>query len=468
MLRFVRFALPRCSVALLANVDRVGVADAALVGELGVQDDQARLVDVGDVGRVLGADVHAGERAAGLRLTLRGASAISAYTSSMCSRSAWSLARREMLACRSYQYLPDRHCRSTSRGRRARRARNGSCPARRPGIAVPRNTRWVSRPLCAEPIVGAAPKNTVRASRRVSERCPNSGLSASILTGSAFGPSTSASMTAFHESCRYWVSSEFTVAVADRDRAGHDQRRLVLADPQRVDDGVHQPQHAAGALEALEARPVLVEAVEQLGMDRVGLLDAVLVAAVARLAREVVGVAVVHLDEAAGGRADRGERVGVGRGEQPLADDVVGLVRGRGPPLVGDAPHDVLQPLERLEAVGAADLLGVAGDRVGVVAALRRRDRDGQQHARRALDRLGQRLRERELVVERARRRGRRGRRGCARRRPTRRSGSPPGRRRRAARAAPPRAGCGWRPRSRPSRTPPGRRAARRARPRSC
>ena len=50
-------------------------------------------------------------------------------------------------------------------------------------------------------------------------------------------------------------------------------------------------------------------------MDRVRLLDAVLVAAVACFAREVVSVAVVQLDEAAGGRADRGERVGVGRDE---------------------------------------------------------------------------------------------------------------------------------------------------------
>ena len=108
-------------------------------------------------------------------------------------------------------------------------------------------------PLCADrPIVGAAPKNTVRASRLVSARCPNSGFSLSIRAGSEFGPSTSASMIAFHESWRYWVSSEFTLAVAERDRAGHDQRRGVLARPQRVDDGAHQAQHAAGALEPLE------------------------------------------------------------------------------------------------------------------------------------------------------------------------------------------------------------------------
>src|SRR5205823_770334 len=132
---------------------------------------------------------------------------------------------------------------------------------------------------------------------------------------------------------------------ADRDRRGHDQRRLVFHDPQRVDDGVHEAQHAARALEALEARPVLVQAVEQLWVNRKGLLDAILVAAIPRIAREVVGVAVVHLHEAASRRVDRRERVGVGRDEQPLADDVVSLVWGRWAPLIGDAPYDVLQAL---------------------------------------------------------------------------------------------------------------------------
>jgi len=32
--------------------------------------------------------------------------------------------------------------------------------------------------------------------------------------GSELGPSTSASIMAFHESCRYWVSSALTLAVA--------------------------------------------------------------------------------------------------------------------------------------------------------------------------------------------------------------------------------------------------------------
>ncbi len=89
-------------------------------------------------------------------------------------------------------------------------------PGTSPGTAVPRNTRWVPTPLLDAPgaIVGAAPKNTVRASRLVSARCPRTGLALSIRTGSELGPSTSASMIAFHESCRYWVSSLFTFAVA--------------------------------------------------------------------------------------------------------------------------------------------------------------------------------------------------------------------------------------------------------------
>ena len=54
----------------LRELDRVGVAGAALVVELWVQDDQPGLVHVRDVGRILGADVDARERATGLRLVV--------------------------------------------------------------------------------------------------------------------------------------------------------------------------------------------------------------------------------------------------------------------------------------------------------------------------------------------------------------------------------------------------------------
>src|SRR6202035_3145055 len=107
-----------------------------------------------------------------------------------------------------------------------------------------------------------------------------------------------------------------------------------------------------------------------------------------------------HLNEPACRRADGCERLGARRDEQPLTDNVVGLVRRRRTPLISDAPHNVLQTLERLKAVGSADLLGIASDGLGVVSTLRRRYRNGEQHSWRALDRFSQRLRERELVIE--------------------------------------------------------------------
>ena len=304
----------------------------------------------------------------------------------------------------------------------------------------------------------------------MSERCPNSGLPVSILHGLGVRAVDVGVDDRLPRVLQ--VLRQLGVHRGGR-RAGSTPGMISgdwsSPDPQRVDDGVHQPQHAARALEALEGRPVLVEAVEQLGVDRVGLLDAVLVAAVAGLAREVVGVRVVHLDEAAGRRADRRERVGVGLRRTAAA--------GRcGRPRSGDAGRHWSATrrttfcsrfsASRPCAPPTSSALPATG--LGVVAALRRRDRDGEQHARRALDRLGQRLRERELVVERAAGEVVAGDEAA-------RVGDPlvdQDHRRRVRRQQVvqrlARAACGRRPRSRPSRTPPCRRAARRARPRSC
>ena len=87
------------------KLHRGGVRVGLLVGDLGMHDDQPRLVGVGDVAVVLRADMHPREVAASAPL-VSSRRTTSAQTSSTCSRSAWSLARRVMLACRSYQYLP--------------------------------------------------------------------------------------------------------------------------------------------------------------------------------------------------------------------------------------------------------------------------------------------------------------------------------------------------------------------------
>ena len=187
-----------------------------------------------------------------------------------------------MLACRSYQYRP---APAVEVGRAvAERGQRGVEVAG--DVAGGRGPEEHPRGL--EALVGGADRRCGAeehgAREAPGERSLPEHLPAVDSSRVDCGPSTSASMTAFHESCRYCVSSEFTSATFKRDRARHDQRRGVSTHPQRVDDGVHQPQDAARALEALEARPVLVEAVEQLRVDRVGLLDPVLVAALARRA----------------------------------------------------------------------------------------------------------------------------------------------------------------------------------------
>ena len=106
-----------------------------------------------------------------------------------------------------------------------------------------------------------------------------------------------ASMTGSQPSSRYFVSSESTRGVVHRDRARHDQQVLVAALPQHRDHGRHQPQHAAGALELVERRPVLVEPVEQLGMDRVRQLHPPPVLGLADLAREVGRLLAVEVAE---------------------------------------------------------------------------------------------------------------------------------------------------------------------------
>ena len=68
MLRYVRFAAPRCSVAPLANAIASESPTPRLCVSLGCRMTRRASSSVGDVGRVLGADVDAGERSAGLRL----------------------------------------------------------------------------------------------------------------------------------------------------------------------------------------------------------------------------------------------------------------------------------------------------------------------------------------------------------------------------------------------------------------
>ena len=78
----------------------------------------------------------------------------------------------------------------------------------------------------------------------------------------------------------FQVLGEVSIHPSGRQRhiAGQDQRRrIVVVDPEFVHDGGHEFEHAAGALESLQSRPVLIEPIQQFGVQRVGGPNAVFI-----------------------------------------------------------------------------------------------------------------------------------------------------------------------------------------------
>ena len=187
--------------------------------------------------------------------------------------------------------------------------------------------------------------------------------------------------------------------VAEWDVSGHDERRLGALGPQCADDLVHQPQHAAGALEARQRGPVGVELVEQFGVHGVAVADPSFVVRGLDVFGELSGIGAVVLDHVLGDAGDGAECLAVGGGEQATADDLERFVAVRGPPLVCDARDDPLEPGEGFSPVGAAHLL-VVGHVFALVHLRRGGDGDEQQHSGYRLDDLGEGLGERELGVE--------------------------------------------------------------------
>src|SRR5664280_3147094 len=165
-------------------------------------------------------------------------------------------------------------------------------------------------------------------------------------------------------------------------RAGHDEWTGIARGPQRMHDGTHQPKDTAGALEALQRGPVLVEPVKQLRVNRVRRPDPTLIRRLAALARELTTVFGVELHESPshGGDVPLGIRPRLD--EQPPPHDLERLVRCRWPPLVRHPANDVLQPRQRLPTVQATDLEVAADNLAGVARLTRRGNRDDEQRAR--------------------------------------------------------------------------------------
>ena len=169
---------------------------------------------------------------------------------------------------------------------------------------------------------------------------------------------------------------------------GHDQQRPVAALPELRDGERHQPQHAAGALELVQCRPIAEEPVEQLGMDRVRQLHPPPVLELAHARREVAGSLHIHLAERADDAVAHPRPLRRDRIEQPSPHDLERLVRRRRLPLRRRAGDHVLEPLQR-RATPIPTHLDV-----------RRGDRHQHDDVRHRRGGLGERLGECELRVE--------------------------------------------------------------------
>ena len=158
--------------------------------------------------------------------------------------------------------------------------------------------------------------------------------------------------------------------------------------PQHAHDVRHEPQHAARPLKLLQPRPVLGQAVEQLGVDRVGQPQQLVVSRLLRLGREVGDVLAIEIVERTAGLVPSPLAVGIERLEKAPADDLVSLVARRGQPSRVDAAEHGLQPPQRLRPALAASFH---------VALRQRAD---HEHAGRHLRGLGQRLDEGQERLE--------------------------------------------------------------------
>ena len=134
-----------------------------------------------------------------------------------------------------------------------------------------------------------------RATRRHAENFPRLGTSLSMRSGSELGPSTSFSITGTQLS-EVTVQLELHAGSSIEMFAGR-MSGFLSPFPEAVDHRRHEAQHAAGPLELHERRPVVVEPVEDLGVDRKSRLDALLVVRVAALGRELLVLSPVQVRE---------------------------------------------------------------------------------------------------------------------------------------------------------------------------
>ena len=124
-----------------------------------------------------------------------------------------------------------------------------------------------------------------------------------------------------------------------------------------MDHGRHQAQDTARPLELHQGRPVGIQAVEDLRMDRVGRFQSPFVLPLSATRREgVAGVGPVGLGECPARQGARIDPVGCDRLEEAATHDLETLVRRGRLPVLGNAPHDVADARQCRPAPDTTDL----------------------------------------------------------------------------------------------------------------
>src|SRR5207249_3815427 len=95
-------------------------------------------------------------------------------------------------------------------------------------------------------------------------------------------------------------------------RRRQDHQGRALAFPKCVYHGCHKSQDATRALKLVQARPVVVQTVEKLRMNRIGGLHSPLVLSFAASRRKLLGLTPVELGKGAYHRVARGKELWIG------------------------------------------------------------------------------------------------------------------------------------------------------------
>ncbi len=124
-----------------------------------------------------------------------------------------------------------------------------------------------------------------------------------------------------------------------------------------MDDGGHKAQDTTGSLETVQLGPVVVQSVEQLGMDGISGFQAALVASLPAVRWKLLRLGAVQVGEGPGNRIEGGEvpLLRDGLEESPAHDLEAFLGTGRSPHRL-QAAERIAQALDSFAAAFATDL----------------------------------------------------------------------------------------------------------------